>query len=98
MAGDGVTVDPNALNTFAQGVGTTTVKLANQALEDMPRLRTQLASATSMLSEGQSFQCRHLDIVAQYAAFLLDATACTSALADCADTIARKRMCTDNAN
>jgi hypothetical protein len=98
MAGDGVTVDPNALNTFAQGVGSTTVKLAKQALEDMPRLRTQLASATSMLSEGQSFQRRHLDIVAQYAAFLLDATAGAGALADGADTIALNLTGTDNAN
>jgi hypothetical protein len=98
MAGDGVTVDPNALNTFAQGVGGTTVKLAKQAMKDMPQLSTQLDSATSMLNEGQSFERRHADIVAQFGKFLLDATAGTGALADGADTIALNLTGTDNLN
>jgi hypothetical protein len=93
-----VEVEPNALNTFAQGLGDTTSTLARQALAEMPGLSAELGKDASMLNEGISFDNYHRDVALQFVAFLQDVTAGVGALADAANTIALQYTTADELN
>jgi hypothetical protein len=96
----GVTVDPAALNTFAQAVATTTDTLARQAQHQVPELvkaigHSRLASA---LAESQAFHQRQTDAAVQFAAFIIDARDGCAALAEGANVIALNVVLTDRGN
>jgi hypothetical protein len=94
-AANSVEVDPNALNTFAQGLQQTTSTLARQAAGEVPALDAEMSKGASMLSEGSSFFAHHTVTATQFMTFLKDATAGIGALADGANVIALNYANTD---
>jgi hypothetical protein len=95
---NGVVVDPNALNTFAQGLAGTTSALAQRAASEVPALDAEISKGASMLTEGQSFHAHLSNTALQFTMFLLDATAGIGALSDGADVISLNYSNTDLAN